>query len=494
MARADRAAVDAGTSTYMLMERAGRAVARAAIRLVAGRYGRRVVVVCGKGNNGGDGFVAARVLAAEGLSVRCLTLADGLQGAAKEHLERMIAAGISPERFDAGRLEGADVIVDAIFGTGFRGVAEGEPARAIEAVNASEAPVVAVDIPSGVDGLTGAVSGPAVRAAVTVAMGAEKYGTALPPGLAHAGTVEVADIGIPVESSEASVMAPVDVAGIIPVRGTDAHKRSVGSVAILAGSDGMSGAAILTSIGTMRAGAGYATLITTPYVDDAKKTRAPELVSKVAPGASDLGPEVLRSFSDVIERADAVAIGPGLGQGTRQQELVEEALRSVEAPVVVDADGLNVLSDRPEVILDRTAPVVITPHAGEMARLLGTSSSEVQGNRLEVARAAALRFGCVVLLKGASTVISQPSGRSVVNRTGGPELATAGTGDVLTGVVVSLLATGIDAFDATWAAAFVHGVAGSLAASATDGYGVLAGDVAAALPEAFAVVMKAQST
>lgn len=492
MARADRAAVDSGTSISTLMERAGRAVARAALGLAGGRYGRRFVVVCGKGSNGGDGFVAARVLAAEGLSVRCLTLTDELEGAAKEHLERMIAAGVRPEPFDPGPLEGADLIVDAIFGTGFRGVAEGEPARAIEAMNSSHAPVVAVDIPSGVDGLTGAVADPAVEADVTVAMGAEKYGTALPPGRARAGRVKVADIGIALESVDVCVSDVDDVAGAVPLRGPDAHKRTVGSVVILAGSDGLSGAALLASKGAVRAGAGYATLLTTPYVDHAKKTVLPEVLSKVT-DKPELGPEVLGDFSEIVTRADALAIGPGLGQGPRQRDLVDEVLHTVEVPVVLDADALNVLADDSGALRDRAAPAVITPHPGEMGKLLGTSSREVQSDRLEIARAAAGKFSCVVVLKGWSTIVADPSGRTVVDHTGGRELATAGTGDVLTGVVVALLAAGMDAFEAAWAAVSIHGLAGQFAAVDNDGHGVLAGDVAESLPLAFAALAKARN-
>lgn len=489
MARADRAAVDSGTSTSALMERAGRAAAWAAIRLAGGRYGRRVAVVCGKGNNGGDGYVAARVLAAEGLSVVCLTLTEDSKGAAKDHLERMSATGIHPQAFGPGPLGPFDVIVDAIFGTGFRGAARGEPARAIQAINASAAGVVAVDVPSGVDGLTGAVDGPAVEADVTVAMGAEKYGTALPPGRTHAGRVQVADIGMVLEPAAVSVMDLDDAARAIPFRGPDDHKRSVGSVAILAGSDGMSGAAILASKGAVRAGAGYATLLTTPYVDHAKKTLIPEVLSKVI-DASELGPEVLRDFSEVVQRADAVAIGPGLGQGKRQRDLVDQVLRTVDVPVVLDADALNVLADHSDGLRDRTAPAVITPHPGEMGKLLGTSPRDVQSDRLAVARAAAGKLSCVVVLKGSSTIVAEPSGRVVVDQNGGPELATAGTGDVLTGVVAALLAAGMDAFEAAWAAVFVHGLAGRFAGAGSDGHGVLAGDVAESLPVALAAVAK----
>ena len=422
--------------------------------------------------------------------MRCLTLAGEPRGAAKQHLDRMTAAGILAQPFAPGHLEGADVIVDAIFGTGFRGVAQEEPAVAIEAINACSAPVVAVDIPSGVDGLTGAVGGPAVQAEATVAVGAEKYGTALSPGAALAGHVEVADIGIPVESFDVSAVDIVDVARVLPARRPDAHKRSVGSVAVLAGSEGMSGAAVLASKGAVRAGAGYATLITTSYVDQAKKVLLPEVLSMVG-NAPELGPEVLETFSSVVGAADAVAIGPGMGQGVRQRDLVDEVLRTVDVPVVLDADALNVLADHSGALQARPTAAVITPHPGEMGKLLGVSSADVQSDRLEMARAAAEKFSCVVLLKGATTIVAEPFGRAVVNQMGGAELATAGTGDVLTGVVATFLAAGVDPFDAAWAAAFVHGLAGRFAGAETRGRGVLAGDVAESLPPALAAVAKA---
>lgn len=481
MAAADKAAIDAGTPVEVLMDRAGGAVARAAIRMLGGRYGKRVAVVCGRGNNGGDGYAAARVLKREGPGVRCLAVVDPaeLTGAARAHYELTRRAHVPVEPFVASELARADLVVDAIFGTGFRGGVTGGAAAAITAINDANLPVIAVDIPSGVDGLTGSVEGPAVRAAVTVAMAAEKTGTATGKGAALAGPVEVADIGIHVEPGGTSMTEASDVAGVLPVRELDAHKRSAGAVALLVGSEGLSGAAILAARGAVRMGAGYATAGVTRGLEPIFSTALPEVLTKIVTDDDVLGPVAMDELKPVLERANALAVGPGLGRGDRQRDLVVKVLRDVQLPVVVDADGLNVLAGDTSALSERDRPTVLTPHPAELARLLETETSKVQHDRLAAAREAADRFGCVIVLKGFHTVVADPLGRVVVNPTGASELATAGTGDVLTGAVATLLAADVDPFDAAWAAAYVHGAAGDLV-----GRGAIAWDVAEALPEA----------
>ncbi|HEX2058674.1 MAG TPA: NAD(P)H-hydrate dehydratase [Actinomycetota bacterium] len=451
MRRADEAAVSSGTPAPLLMERAGRALARAAVELAGGRYGRRVLVLCGKGNNGGDGLTAARVLAAEGLAVRVVRLF---------------------EEEDAPSPDGFDVVVDAIFGTGFRGAPEGRIARVIESIGPHPR-VVAADIPSGVDGSTGAVAGAAVRAAVTVAMGAEKLGSALSPGAAHAGRVVVADIGIPIPEVATHLAEDDDVRRALPARRPDAHKRSGGAVAVLAGSEETRGAALLTARGAGRMGAGYVTLVSTSSVIASATVVASELLTRVVSG-DVLGPDAL----DAAERAEALALGPGIGMGDAQRALCERALLEFDRPVVLDADALNVLAGDVRPLVERRAPTVVTPHPAELARLLGFDTKDVVRDRLAAARRAAEGFGCVVVAKGHRTIVTDGA-RTVVVPAGGPELATAGTGDVLTGAVAALLAAGVDQFDAAWCAAYVHGVAGSLAGS-----GALAPDVAEALGRA----------
>jgi ADP-dependent NAD(P)H-hydrate dehydratase / NAD(P)H-hydrate epimerase len=484
MSRADAATIAAGTPGAVLMERAGRAVARAVIGVAGRRYGRRAVIVCGKGNNGGDGFVAARILTLEGLGVRCLFVGDPseVRGDAAHHLEAMRSAGVRVDRFDAARLRGADVIVDALFGTGFRGEARDDAALAIEAMNAASASVVAIDIPSGVNGETARVDGPAVSASVTVAMAAEKVGTSVTPGALYAGRVEVADIGIVVETAGLAMVEAGDVRAALPRREPASHKRSNGSVVLLGGSAGMSGAMILAATAAVRAGAGYVTVGLTSAIDPIVSSSLPEVLTRTVTDEPVLGPDALKEVSDAFERADAVAIGPGLGTGPDQLALVEAVLAEIEVPVVVDADGLNVLAGRTDALVARSNPIVITPHPGELARLLGVSTSEVQADRIGHARRAADDFGCTVVLKGFRSVIGGRDGKAVVNPTGGPELATAGTGDVLTGLTSALLAQGLEEFEAAWTAAFVHGDAGAAAMDRLGAIGVLASDIAEALP------------
>lgn len=456
MRRADEAAISSGTPAAVLMERAGRALAREAIRLAGGRYGRRVLVLCGKGSNGGDGLVAARVLDAEGLSVRTVRVfEDEIPAAADDY----------------------DVVVDAIFGTGFRGAPEGRAAAAIEGI-AGHGRVVAADLPSGVDGATGGVTGAAVDAAVTVAMGAEKLGTGLSPGAALAGRVVVADIGIPIPPAGVHLAEEDDVRRVLPERPPDAHKRSGGAVVVLAGSEATRGAALLCARGAGRMGAGYVTLASTHSVVAAATAAAPELLTAPVTAGDVLGPEALDELGRAVERAGCLALGPGIGTGAAQRALVERVLAEVDLPLVLDADALNVLADDVAPLASRDAPAVVTPHPAELARLLEVDVAEVLRDRLAAAGAAAARLGCTVLAKGHRTVVSEGE-RAVVVPAGGPELATAGTGDVLTGAVAALLAAGVEPFDAAWCAAYVHGVAGDVA-----GPGALAPDVAEALGRA----------
>ena len=478
MAAADRATIDAGTPAETLMDRAGRGTAGAVLRLAGHRYGTRVVLLCGKGNNGGDGFVAARVLGGEGVAAARL-LVDGapaLGGPAAHHLELARRRGVRVDTFTPDGLSGADVVVDALVGTGFKGSTEGLLADAIGAINDNSAVVVAADIPSGVDGATGAAPGPAVRADVTVAFGAAKIGTCVGPGAVLAGEVEVVDIGIEVPASQVSLLEGDDVRRALPGRALDSHKKSRGAVALMGGSSGMSGAVALAVRGAMRAGAGYVSVGTTLEVERVISQLVPESVKHVLSEGDTLSLDGLKRFADVLEVSDAVALGPGLGVGHEQQSLVDELMRRVSVPLVIDADGLNVLEDHLEGLKQRSAPTVLTPHPAELARLMGSDVSQVQLDRVSAARAAASDLGSIVVLKGYRTVVAAPSGEVVICPTGGAELATAGTGDVLTGVVAALIAGGLDPFSAAWCAVWLHGEAGDRVRS-----GAVAWDVAEAI-------------
>jgi NAD(P)H-hydrate epimerase len=488
----DRASQARGIGASDLMEAAGGEVADAARRLLGGVYGRRAAVVCGPGNNGGDGLVAARHLAAAGVGTTVILLEDpeafGEPAGSNLRALRATPARIRPASTAVlGRELGrAGVVVDAIFGTGFHGVAAGAAAQAIAAINAARVPVVAVDIPSGVDGGTGAVEGEAVRADLTVTFGAPKPGVILFPGAALAGVVEVEPIGFPPDliRGEIELVEPEDVAAWLPTREAESHKRSAGYGVVIAGSRSMTGAAALAGRGAYAAGAGLVAVavpegilpVLQGLLTEAVFVPLPETAEGAASGGS-------ARLDDVLAQAGALAIGPGMTANETTAAWVREVLRASEIPVVLDADGLNAFAGRPEDLADRKAEIVLTPHAGEFARLAGIGAADVVRDRIARVRELAGRTGAVVLLKGSRTVIGTPDGRIRIVATGGPFLATGGTGDVLTGMIVALLAGGLAPADAAAAAAFVHGVAGRTAAEGRSGR-ITAGDVVARIPEA----------
>ncbi len=424
-----------------LMERAGVAVARETLRTFPAA--RRFAVVCGGGSNGGDGRIAARVLREAGR-----------------------------EAVETDSPEGYDVVVDALFGTGFRGEPRSGAAALIERINAAGVPVVAVDVPSGVDASTGEVSGCAVQANVTVTFHGLKVGTVVAPGRFHAGRVVVADIGLG-PASTAVLHATRTVLDSVPRRGMRDSKVTAGRVLVVGGSRGMSGAVCLVAEAAFRADAGYVTVAVPHDVLPVVEARLLEPV-KIGFSADDMVETILRA----AERADAIALGPGLGRETHVHPAVRELLEQLDIPVVVDADALFGLQP-----VERAAPTVLTPHAGELGRLLGESSEWVDAHRLEAARSCADRYGAVVLLKGADTIVVGPGGDPVVADAGPPSLATAGTGDVLTGVIGSFLAKGLEPETAAVTGAIAHGVAATLVPHQA---GLIASDVVAALPQALA--------
>ena len=459
-----------GVPSLDLMERAGEGLARVAAELAGGGT---VAIVCGRGNNGGDGLVVGRLLRAEGLDVRVLLPSDELRGDAAANLERVGAW----EPFSAARLDGVAVIVDAILGTGFEGTPREPALGAIEAINAAGVPVVAADVPSGVDASTGEVAGAAVRAAATATFHAAKPGLWIEPGKSHAGTVDVVEIGIPRGApGEASVgLIGHAVLDEIPRRGRGSTKFDSGHVLVCGGSPGLTGAPCLAAEAAMRAGAGYVTACVPREVLTVVDAVLLEVMS--APLEAD----------DVIERAGrggAMVVGPGMGRLPDAEELARELARRAPVPLVLDADGLNAHAGRLEDLRARTAPTVLTPHEGELGRLLGIESADVKARRLHHARDAARRSGAIVVLKGDDTLVAEPGGRVAVNPGASAALATAGTGDVLSGVLAAVLAKEVEPFTAACAAVFLHARAGILAAERIGAEGVIASDVIAALPAA----------
>jgi ADP-dependent NAD(P)H-hydrate dehydratase / NAD(P)H-hydrate epimerase len=494
-AELDRATQARGIPADDLMEAAGREVADAALRLTGGAYGRRAVVVCGKGNNGGDGLVAARYLDAAGVRTTVLTLEEPFGEPAGANLRRLEVTAVRRRPFSLGALERelarSDVAVDAIFGTGFRGVAEGEPAEAIATLNTSSTPVVAVDIPSGVDGTTGAVAGAAVRADLTVTFGAPKPGLVLLPGATQAGVVEVEPIGFPPDliRGDLLLVEAGDVAAMLPHRAPDTHKRAAGFAVVVGGSRFMTGAPALAGTAAYRAGAGLVAVAVPegvlPVVQGALREAVfvglPETDAGTAAGGS-------ARLDEVLGQAGAIAVGPGMTTDERTQGWIRELLRSSEVPVVLDADGLNAFAGRPEDLADRKADLILTPHAGEFSRLAAIPTSEVEADRVRHVRELAARTSAAVLLKGSRTLVASPDGVVRINPTGGPSLATGGTGDVLTGLIAGLIARGCPPIDAGSAAAFVHGVAGRIAGD-RRGDGATAVDVLEAVPAAMLEVV-----
>jgi NAD(P)H-hydrate epimerase len=487
MREADRrASEDHAIPSILLMERAGMAAAREILE--AWPEAGAAVVLVGSGNNGGDGMVVARHLAEAGWSVRVMA-PDGRTPATPDAaLMARIATstGISVAPFDPSAPHGMAVGVDALLGTGATGAPRGAVLAAVEWLGAHAGPVVALDVPSGVEADTGRVAGAAVRADLTVTFHGDMVGLHVEPGLGRAGRVVVADIGIPgrVTTLPAAWLSWPDVISAIPAKTPGTDKYASGSVLVVAGSPGLTGAAALAALSALRAGAGLVVAAVPAGVQPLVAAHLLEVMCAPVPDeGGHLAPASVDAVLGEARRASAVAIGPGLGRAAATTAAVGALIDALDVPVVIDADGLWHLGDTPERVAGRRGPTVLTPHAGEAARLLGRPRAEVEGDRLACARALASRAEAVVVLKGAGTVTAAPDGAAVVNHGGTAALATAGTGDVLTGTVAAALAKGMDPLPAAVAAVAAHARAGELAAR---GDGTIASDVRDALPQAIA--------
>lgn len=491
MREAERRTIeDHGVPSLRLMERAGEAVAAAVESRAASRPGA-VTVLCGRGNNGGDGWVAARLLRERRWDVFGVLFgrAGGVAGDARANLERARQAGVPlAEVEDDGdwarcrpRL-GAGLVVDALFGTGLTRPLAGLPATVARDVNEARGPVVAVDLPSGLLSDLSLRGAPCVRAALTVTLGAPKLALALRP--APAGEVIVADIGIPgavvaeLDGPRIELLEPGTIRPAVPVRAAEAHKGEFGRVVIVAGSRGKTGAARLAGLGALRAGAGLVTVATAASCLDAVALE-PEYMTLGLPDRE--GTATGDGLEELLAgRWDVAAAGPGLGVGAGCRAIVRALLdRPGRGPLVLDADALTACADEPDHLRGRPdAPLVITPHPGEMARLLGASAADVQRDRVGAAHGFAVRQGVHVVLKGARTVVAAPHGAVRINTTGNPGMAKGGSGDVLTGAVAAWLAQVRDVDAAVALAVHLHGLAGDLAARRTGETGLLARDVA----------------
>src|SRR3954469_2143284 len=483
----DRWAIDERkVAVEELMEAAGKGLAGViARRAPAGR----IAIVCGKGNNGGDGIVAARLLRQAGrdVEVHVVWPPEWMGEDAQQQLKKL--PGDGPIHFEAAKLNKAHLIVDALLGTGSSGSPRDPAAAVIAEMEAARAPVVACDIPSGVDASTGEVSGPAVHCVATATFHRAKLGLWVRPGKEYAGDIEEIEIGIP-RGGPAQPEAGLIGAGVLddmPRRASASTKFSSGNVFIVGGSTGLTGAPSMAALAAMRAGAGYVTVGAPKSLELSFTVRLLEAMMVGLPGDGDahLAATAVEPVLKAIGRADAVVLGPGLSKDPDAQALVRSIVPRIDLPLVIDADGLNALAGHiDELLPQRRWPTVLTPHAGELGRLLGVDSHEVERARLSHAREAAARSKAFVVLKGDDTLVAAPSGRVAVSRGGAPGLATAGTGDVLSGVIGAMLAKGMPAAQAACAGVYAHLRAGQLAAAPHGPDGVIASDVISALPAA----------
>ena len=492
---------DVGIPGPVLMENAGRGIFRELEERFPHLHEEHIVVVAGKGNNGGDGLVAARHLANHGAAplVLLLASADEVKGDAALNLKVARAAGVDVRevrstdewRRRKGAIRDATIIVDAIFGTGLARAAEGIYAMAIKDINASEAFTLAVDIPSGLSSDTFELIGPAVQADLTVALAAPKIAHVLPPAEDYVGELVVADISIPgrlLEDPRLKLEIPGRLA-LMPIfarRKTDTHKGTYGHVLVVSGSLGKTGAAILAGKAALKAGAGLVTVATAasglPIVARSMAELMTEPLAETPEGT--ISAEAVDRAAALAKGREAVVVGPGLSTHPSTGEFLYRLLPRLRGPVVIDADGLNLLGLRPDVLARLPRPAILTPHPGEFSRLTGLPTAEVLKRRLELAPSFAVRHNVVLVLKGYRTLVAAPDGRVFINPTGNPGLATGGSGDVLSGIIASLLAQLKDPLLAAVAGVYLHGLSGDLAAGALSEKALVAGDIIRYLPKA----------
>jgi ADP-dependent NAD(P)H-hydrate dehydratase / NAD(P)H-hydrate epimerase len=489
---------DVGVAGVVLMEAAGRGIVRLIAEDIFDPSGKSIAIFAGKGNNGGDGFVAARHLLDQGAEVTVFLFAakkqlhgdaltnqqiwEKLGGATIEVIDLQQMSMI----FDS--MQQVDLIVDALLGTGLDSEVRGLYGEAIHVINAFAGPVVAADLPSGLHSDTGQVMGAAVRADFTATFGLSKLGLETYPGMEYAGNVKVIDIGLPRSIVERKnipyqVINEEDVSRFMPERAQTAHKGSFGHLVLVAGSAGKTGAALLCGAGALRGGAGLVTLATSRSLLPIYASAMRELMTAaVCPDGDMLGSDAAENILALTKKKAALIIGPGLGVSDELAKLIETLISSSTIPLVIDADGINNIAGNTELIKRAGQRLVLTPHPGEMARLAGVTTGEIQKDRVAIVREFAREHGVIVLLKGARSIIAGPEGNIFINPTGNPVLASGGTGDVLAGLIGALLAQGCGELESAICGAYLHGLAADLIAEQHSS-GILAGEIADALPE-----------
>ncbi|MCJ7497371.1 MAG: NAD(P)H-hydrate dehydratase [candidate division Zixibacteria bacterium] len=497
-----------------LMEKAGLGLALLAKKILNEKVeDEKVVIFCGKGNNGGDGFVVGRYLASWGAEVEFYLLGkkEEVKDNALVNLKKAIDLNLPlkevlKEKELPSELK-ANLIVDAIFGTGFKGKTSGVEEKAILLMNSTPIKVLSIDIPSGLDADTGLVEGVCVKADATPTMGLPKIGQFFFPGKSYCGKVEVVDIGIPQnviddQKLNLNLITEEEVKSFLPQRPGNAHKGNCGKVFLIAGSTGMIGAATLASLSCLKAGAGMAILGIPKSLNEIMEIKVTEVMTKPLPDVRKKGALALRGLGEimqVLKWADCVALGPGLGQHFETIELVRRLVTRIELPMVIDADGLNAIAKDSSILSQAKASLILTPHIGELSRLIGVPIEEIAKDRIRYALDSAKRFNCVVVFKGAPTIISEPEGEVFVNPTGNAGMATAGSGDVLTGIIIGILAQMIflkkqdikkSMLESALAGVYIHGLCGDLAKEEKGEMGMIAGDMMEKAPEALKQLVK----
>lgn len=499
MQNIDRRAIDGMKIPGLeLMEAAGSRVVDAIVEQYGDITGQVITIVCGKGNNGGDGLVAARYLHEKGAKIEIFLTgrADTVEGDAMTNLKRAEKIGLYVKEIDDiddfSIDYNSNIIIDAIFGTGFSGDIKAPYDEIIFKINDHPASVVAIDAPSGLDGATGAVAEPCVRADLTVTFGLPKFGQALYPGKEYCGLLLVADIGFPDEAIEKEdidryLLMEDEAAAMLPRRAPDSHKGDFGKLFVLAGSEGYTGAAAMTAEAGLRSGTGLVILGCPSGLNDIFEQKLTEVMTRPLPQVRKKRCLALRGLGEVREMvkwADAVAVGPGIGTYHETRDLVFRLISKLDKPAIFDADALNILAKNMDYLKGHSAPLVISPHPGEMSRLTGKTIEQIQKNRIDIALEFAEKFNLVCILKGAPSVIAAPSGQVWINPTGNEGMATAGSGDVLTGLIGGFLAQGLMDIDAAVLGCYVHGKAGDLAMENLGARGMIAGDILHMVPEA----------
>ena len=500
MQQVDQKTITNGFPEILLMETAGRGTAQLVDESLENKTNKdqQITIFTGKGNNGGDGFVVARFLDMWGYDVQliCMGGKDDLQGVTLINFELCEMRNITIKSFDQidkqslkTILNNTELVVDALLGTGLSGNVRGNYKEVIKLINKTDALVIAVDIPSGINGKTGQVQGVAVKADFTATMAFLKLGLTIYPGREYCGKTRVVDLGMP-DSSLNNIgynhftLNEKEASNMLPERDITGHKGTFGKIGVIGGAPGMSGAPAMTGMAALRTGTGLVSAIVPRNIQPVVASNSSELITQ---GINcDKEGICLEAFSELTKMKnefDIMAMGPGLSQSAEVKLLVEKMIERFDLPLVLDADGINAINN-PEILKERKSPLILTPHPGEMARLIDKEISEIQSNRIKISRSFAQEYNTYLILKGAATVVALPDGDIYINQTGNQGMATAGSGDVLTGIVCSLLGQGLSPRSAVILAPYIHGLAGDLAVENIGFSGLIAGDIIQHIPEA----------